>query len=171
MQGSAATKKTNKLSRRKKAKAKNTLRKAFFTVVNEIDNDAFLRNHLFSSKVAKNKIVVGGYIIVKTNDACFDVYKKNLKNLVYENVYIFDAAMAIVESLNAGYDERVKLILEAEEQYANNYTEMQIFKNAYRNAIETDPDNAHVFEDRYAIVKNRARIALEEIRKFRIGGK
>ena len=170
MQASVAAKK-NKLSRRKKAKAKNTLRRAFFSVVNEIDNDAFLRNHLFSSKIAKNKIAVGGYIIVKTDDARFNVYKKNFQNLVYENVYIFDAAMAIVESLNAGYDERVKLILEAEEQYANNYTEMQIFKNAYRNAIETDPSNAHVFEDRYAIVKNRARIALEEIRKFRIGGK
>lgn len=139
--------------------------------MNEIDNDAFLRNHLFSSKIAKNKIVVGGYIIVKTKDACFDIYKKNMENRVYKDVYIFDAAMAIVESLNAGYDDRVKTILEAEEQYANNYTEMQIFKCAYRNAMETDPDNAHVFEDRFAIVKNRARIALEEIRKFRIGGK
>ena len=166
MQASVAVKK-NKLSRRKKAKAKNTLRRAFFSVVNEIDNDAFLRNHLFSSKVAKNKIVVGGYIIVKTDDACFNVYKKNLQNLVYENVYIFDAAMAIVESLNAGYYDRVKLILELEEQYANNYTEMQIFKNAYRNTIETDPSNAHVFEDRYVIVKNRAGIALVHSVAFR----
>jgi len=170
VQASGAVRKY-KLSRRKKAKAKNTLRRAVFSVVNEIDNDAFLRNHLFTSKVAKNKLVVGGYIVVKTETACFNVYKKNLQNLVYKNVFIFDAAMAIVESLNAGYEDRVETILEAEEQYANNYTEMQIFKNAYRNAIETDPDNAHVFEDRYAIVKNRARIALEEIRKFRIGGK
>lgn len=168
---SAATKKTNKLSRRKKAKAKNTLHKAIFSVMNEIDNDPFLRNHLFSSKIAKNKIVVGGYIIVKTDEACFNVYKKNLKNLVYENVFIFDAAIAIVESLNAGYTDRVEKILEAEEAYANNYTEMQIFKNAYKNAMETDPGNAHAFEDRYIIVKNRAKIALKEIRKFRIGGK
>jgi len=86
-------------------------------------------------------------------------------------VFIFDAAMAIVESLNSGRGDRVEAILEAEEQYANNYTEMQVFKNAYRKTIETSPDDAHVFEDRYAIVKNRARIALEEIRKFRIGGK
>lgn len=171
MTASAGRRKTNKLSRRKKAKAKNTLHKAIFTIMNEIDNDAFLRNHLFSSKVAKNKLVVGGYIIVKTEDARFNVYKKDLKNLVYENVFIFDAAMAIVESLNAGYTDRVKEILEAEEQYANNYTEMQIFKNAYKNAIETDPGNEHVFEDRYIIVKNRARVALKEIRKFRIGGK
>ena len=170
MQASGATRK-HKLSRRNKAKAKNTLRRAFFSVVNEIDNDAFLRNHLFTSKVAKNKLVVGGYIVVKTKTACFNVYKKNLQNLIHEEVFIFDAAMAIVESLNAGYADRVEAILEAEEQYANNYTEMQIFKNAYRKTIETSPDDAHVFEDRYAIVKNRARIALEEIRKFRIGGK
>ena len=171
MTASAAAKKTNKLSRRKKAKAKNTLHKAVYAVMSELDNDAFLRNHLFLAKTAKNKLVVGGYIIVKTKDACFNVYKKDLNNLVYKNVFIFDAAMAIVESLNAGYTDRIEEILEAEEEYANNYTEMQIFKNAYKNAMENDPGTEHVFEDRYVIVKNRARIALEEIRKFRIGGK
>lgn len=168
MKASAGTKK-NKLSRRKKAKAKTTLHKVVFAVMNEIDNDAFLRNHLFLAKTAKNKLVVGGYIIVKTDNALFDVYKKDLNNLIHEKLFIFDAAMAIVESLNAGHNERVKIILEAEEEYANNYTEMQIFKNAYQNAMDTDPDNAHVFEDRFVIVKNRAKIALEEIRKFRIG--
>lgn len=169
MQASAAAK--NKLSRRKKAKAKNTLRRAVYSVVDQVGDDAFLRNHLFSSKVAKNKIVVGGYIVVKTDDERFNVYKKNLNNLVYENVYIFDAAMAIVESLNAGHNERIELILKAEDEYANNYTEMQIFKNAYKNAIESDPENAYVFQDRFIIVKNRAKLALAEIQKFRIGGK
>lgn len=168
---SGVTRKPNKLSRRKKAKAKNTLHKAIFTVMNEIDNDPFLRNHLFSSKIAKNKIAVGGYIVVKTDNACFNVYKKDLKHLIYENMFIFDAAMAIVESLNAGYTSHIKAILEAEEQYANNYTEMQIFKNAYKNAIESNPGSEHVFEDRYIMAKNRAKIALKEIRKFRIGGK
>lgn len=168
MKASAGTRK-NKLSRRKKAKAKTTLNKVVFAVMNEIDNDAFLRNHLFLAKAAKNKLVIGGYIIVKTKDALFDVYKKDLNNLIFEKLFIFDAAMAIVESLNAGHRERVEIILKAEDEYANNYTEMQIFKNAYKNAMETDPNNAHVFEDRFAIVKNRARIALEEIRKYRIG--
>lgn len=139
--------------------------------MNEIDNDAFLRNHLFLAKTAENKLVVGGYIIVKTENAWFDVYKKNLDNLIHKDLFIFDAAMAIVESLNAGYNDRVELILKAEEQYANNYMEMQIFKNAYKNAMETDPNNAWAFEDRYVIVKNRAKIALEEIRKFRIARK
>ncbi len=140
-------------------------------MINEIDNDPFLRNHLFLAKVAKDKLVVGGYIIVKTKDAYFNVYKKNLDNLVYENVFLFDAAMAIVEALNTGYEKRVNIILEAEKIYANNYTEMQIFKIAYKNAVETDLGNAHVFEDRYLVVKNRARLALKEIRKYRIAGK
>lgn len=158
----------NKLSRRKKAKAKSTLFYAFATVVSEIDNDAFLRNHLFLERVAKNKLVVGGYIIVKTDNGWFDVYKKNMSNRIHKDVFIFDAAMAIVEALNMDREDRVKLILEAEDQYANNIMEMQIFKNAYKNAMETNPDHAGPFEDRFAIVKNRARIALKEIRKFRI---
>lgn len=164
---SAETKKT-KLSRRKKAKAKQTLYHAFITVVNEIDNDAFLRNHLFLEKVAKNKLVVGGYIIVKTDNGWFDIYKKNMSNRIYKDIFIFDAAMAVVESLNAKYYDRVKVIMKAEEQYANNIMEMQHFKNAYKNAMETNPNDAHAFEDRFVIVKNRARVALEEIRKFRI---
>lgn len=160
--------KKNSLSRRKKAKAKSTLYTAFVTVVNEIDNDAFLRNHLFLEKVAKNKLVVGGYIIVKNDNAWFDVYKKNMSNRVYKDLFIFDAAMAVVESLNMGYEDRVELILKAEDQYANNIMEMKHFKQAYKNAMETNPDDAHAFEDRFVIVKNRARIALKEIRKFRI---
>lgn len=171
MKVSVGARKTNKLSRRKKAKAKTTLKKAFFLVINEIDNDSFLRNHLFLAKTAKNKLVVGGYIIVKTKDAYFNVYKKDLDNLIYKNIFIFDAAMAIVEALNTGYEKRVEIILEAEKAYANNYMEMQIFKTAYKNAVKTDIGNAHVFEDRYMIVKNRARLALKEIRKFRIADK
>ena len=100
--------KRNKLSRRKKAKARDTLRKAFASVVSEIDNDAFLRNHLFLEKADENKLIVGGYIIVKKDNGWFDIYKKNLSNLEYKDVFIFDAAMAIVESLNAGHGERVK---------------------------------------------------------------
>jgi hypothetical protein len=152
----------NKLSRRKKAKAKDTLYKAFATVVSEIDSDGFLRNHLFLEKSASGRLAVGGYIIVKTDNGWYDVYKKNMSNRVYKDLFIFDAAMAVVESLNAGHEERVKLILAAEEQFANNYTEMQIFRNAYKN------DHEPVFEDRYIIVKHRARMALKEIRKFRI---
>lgn len=163
--------KKNKLSRRKKAKAKTTLRKAFYSVINEIDNDPFLRNYLFLAKPAKNKLVVGGYIIVKTDDSYFNIYKKTMDSLVYENVFIFDAALAIVEALNTGYEKRVKTILEAEKIYANNYMEMLFFKQAYKNAVETDLGNAHVFEDRYIVVKNRAKRALKEIHKFRIAKK
>lgn len=163
--------KKNKLSRRKKAKAKTTLRKAFYSVINEIDNDPFLRNYLFLAKPAKNKLVVGGYIIVKTDDSYFNIYKKTMDSLIYENVFIFDAALAIVEALNTGYEKRVKTILEAEKIYANNYMEMLFFKQAYKNAVETDLGNAHVFEDRYIVVKNRAKRALKEIHKFRIAKK
>jgi len=158
----------NKLSRRKKAKAKDTLYHAFATVVSEIDNDAFLRNHLFLERIAEDKLVVGGYIIVKTDDGWFDVYKKNMSNRIHKDVFIFDAAMAVVEALNMGREDRVKLILKAEDQYANNIMEMHIFKNAYKNAMKMNPDDAHAFEDRFIIVKNRARIALKEIRKYRI---
>lgn len=160
----------NKISRRKKAKARDTLRKAFASVVSEIDNDAFLRNHLFLGRASKDKLIVGGYIVVKTENDWFDIYKKNMSNLLYKDVFVFDAAMAIVESLNTGRDKHVKEILDAEKKLANNYMDMQIFRNAYKNAMETSPDDAHTFEDRYVIVKNRAKEALREIRKFRIAG-
>ena len=160
----------NKISRRKKAKARDTLRKAFASVVSEIDNDAFLRNHLFLGKTSKDKLIIGGYIVVKTENDWFDIYKKNMSNLLYKDVFIFDAAMAIVESLNTGRDKHVAEILEAEKRLANNYMDMQIFRNAYKNALETNSDDAHIFEDRYLIVKSRARTALRDIRKFRIAG-
>ena len=110
----------NKLSRRKKARAKKTLHKAIFKVMSEIDRDPFLRSHLFLNKPAKNKIVVGGYIVTKEDDHLYNVYKKNMQNLMYENLYSFDAAMAIAESLNAGRNRQVKNIVELEKEYSKN---------------------------------------------------
>jgi hypothetical protein len=168
--GSAVAKK-NKLSRRKKAKAKDTLNKAVFSVVKEIKDDTFLRSHLFSHKVAKDKLVVGAYIIVKTNNDCFDIFKKNLDSLVYKDVFLFDTAMALVESLNIKNDTRTAIILETEQEYTHYYTEMQFFKQAYNNAVKEGQGNQWAFEDRYMIVKYKAEIARDKLAGFRTSGK
>lgn len=163
--------KKNKLSRRKTAKAKQTLNKAVLTVVSGIEKDTFLRNHLFTQKAAKNKIAVGLYIIAKNRESMFNIYKKNMSNLVHKNIMLFDAAMAIVEAYNMKNEISVKRILEVEEEYANNYMEMRHFENAYRNAIKTKGNNAAVFEDRYVIALYRARKARELLKGFRTAGK
>ena len=167
----SAVAKSNKLSRRKRAKAKQTLNKAFLTVVSSIETDTFLRNHLFTQKAAKNKIAVGLYIIVKNDDNMFDIYKKNMDNIVHKNIMLFDAAMAIVESYNMKNSASVKRVLEVEEEYARNYMEMRHFDNAYRNAVKKNDETAGVFEDRYIIAKYRARHARELLRGFRTAGK
>jgi len=157
----------NKLSRRKKARAKKTLHKAFFSVISEIDHDPFLRSHLFLNKPSKNRLVVGGYIVTK-HDSVYDVYKKNLDNLLHKDLYSFDAAMAIAESLNTGNEKRVLEIIKIEQEYADAYNDMMIFKHSYKYSIEHNMDNAGVFEDRYVIASAKARKALEAIKRFRI---
>lgn len=170
MTGSAVQRK-NKLSRRKKAKAKDTLNKAVYSVIKEIKDDTFLRSHLFSHKVAKDKLVVGAYIIVKNKDERFNIYKKNLENLLYENLFLFDAAMALVESLNMKNDRRTQVILDTEIEFAHYYMEMQYFKQAYNNAVKEGQGNEWAFEDRYLIVKNKAESARDKLRGFRTSGK
>ena len=160
----------NKLSRRKKARAKRTLHQAFVRVLSEIDRDQFLRSHLFLNKPSKDKLIVGGYIVTKHDDV-YNVYKKNLDNLLYENLYSFDAAMAIAESLNSKLEERVKEVVEIENDYADAYNDMMIFKNQYKFAIEKKTGNAAVFEDRYVLASERARRALMKLKRFRIAGK
>lgn len=161
----------NKLSRRKKAKARQTLNKAFLTVLSEIEKDTFLKNHLVSEKKAKDKISVGAYIIARNKNGMFNIYKKNMKNLVHKDIMVFDAALAIVESLNMKRDKSAQKILEVENEYANNYMEMLHFENAYKNALKTGEDNAGVFEDRYVIAKYRAKNAREQLRRFTTAGK
>lgn len=161
----------NKLSRRKKAKAKQTLNKAFLTVLSEIENDTFLKNHLVSERKAKDKLAVGSYIIVKNKGGLFDIYKKNMRNLVHKDIMVFDAALAVVEALNMKREKSAQKILEVECEYANNYMEMLHFKNAFNNALKTGEDNAGVFEDRYVIAKYRARNAREQLRGFTTAGK
>ncbi len=162
---SGATK--NKLSRRKKAKARQTLNKAFMTVISEIENDTFLRNHLFLQKGTKDKIVIGNYIIAKNKNGMFDIYKKNMKNLKHKDIMVFDAAMAIVESLNMNNERSAQMVIEVEDEFARNYMEMLHFKNAYRHSIESNDNNADVFENRYIIAKYKAADARDKLRGFR----
>lgn len=162
--------KSNKLSRRSKARAKKTLHKAFYGVMSEIEHDPFLRSHLFLNRPTKNKLIVGGYIVTKEDDHLYNVYKKNLQHLLYENLYSFDAAMAIAESLNAGLKQRVKLIVAAEEEYAKHYNDLMSYKRRY-NTANSDEVNVWAYEDRYVISSVRARKALQEIKRFRIAGK
>lgn len=161
----------NKLSRRKKAKARQSLNKAFLTVLSEIEHDTFLRSHLFSQRAAKDKLIVGAYIIVKNKDKMFDVYKKNMRNLEYKDIMLFDAAIALVEALNMNNQLSVKKVVETEKEYAKNYMETVYFKNAYNYAVKEENDNAEVFEDRYIIAKRRAEAARNQLRGFRTVGK
>lgn len=161
----------NKLSRRKKARAKKTLHRVFAKVLSEIDADQFLRSHLFLNKPTKNKLVVGGYIITKEANDVYNVYKKNLNNLLYKDLYSFDAAMAIAESLNAKHDERVKKIVKAEQEFADAYNDMLIFKYQYNYARENDTGNESVYEDRYVLASEKAQKALKEVKRFRIVSK
>lgn len=156
----------NKLSRRKKAKARQTLNKAFMTVISEIENDTFLRNHLFLQKGTKNKIAIGNYIIAKNKNGMFDIYKKNMKNLKHKDIMVFDAAMAIVESLNMNNERSAQMVIEVEDEFARNYMDMLHFKNAYNHSIKEGED-AGVFEDRYIIAKYKAINARDKLKGFR----
>lgn len=158
----------NKLSRRKKARAKKTLNKALMIVVGAIESDQFLRSHLFLNRPNKDRLNVGGYIVTKEGDELYNVYKKNLSNLLYKDLYSFDAAMALAESLNIKNEKRVEQIVKLEEEYAKHRNDMRIYKLRYNEHIKTNPDDAWAFEDRYVISSHRARKALRELKRFRI---
>lgn len=155
--------KSRKLSRRKKAKAKRTLETALDKVVTEIGHDPFLRNHLFIKKTDSNHLTVGGYTIARNDSGFFDISDKK-GDLLYTNLYVFDAAMAIVECLNMKRMQFVKEILEAEESYARNVNDMRLF----RHMMSLKTENTDIYEDRFIMVKQRAEQALNQIKKFRV---
>lgn len=161
----------NKLSRRKKARAKKTLHTAITAMFDELKTDTLLRNYLFLERPTKNTLVIGAHIIVKTEDGHYNIYRKNLDQLIYENVFTFDAALALVESLNVQDHKKLAKILEVEQEYVNYFMEVRHFKNAYDNAVRNKTGNEGVFQDRYAIAKNKANIALDVLRSYRTGGK
>jgi hypothetical protein len=101
----------------------------------------------------------------------YNIYKKNMSNLIHENIMIFDAAMAIVESLNMNNEKGAIAVLEVEEEYARNYMEMMHFKNAYNYAKNQEDNSLGIFEDRYDIAKYKAKAAREKLQGFRTAGK
>jgi hypothetical protein len=157
---------SNKLSRRKKAKARNALETVINNIVAEIDHDPVLRNSLFSKKTAPNRLVVGDYVVVKTSDTLYDILREGKP--IFKDLYSHDAALAIVEALNVKATNRVPDILKQEEIYYRNCKDMEFFKRAFeRNAAAKSTDR-FIYADRYEVVKTRAELALKEIKRFRI---
>jgi hypothetical protein len=156
----------NKLSRRKKAKAKQTLEKAVNNIVTDLEKDALLKNRLFLKKPSDSKIVVGNFTVEKTKSGQYNVLHKGAP--LYRDLYAFDAAMAIVEALNIKNTSRALSVLKLEEEYCKNYLDMQSFRRAIERLKTTDKNHAAIYEDRYIVVKQRALIALENIKRFRI---
>lgn len=151
-----------KLSRRKKARAKRALETALNTVVTNIGTDPFLRNHLFLKKAKDGEVIIGHYKIIRNENGFYDVYDR--KELAYKNLYVFDAALALVENLNMEKHRFIPAILSAEAEYARNVNDLRFF----RHMIDTKTENGCIFEDRYRLVKQRADAALETIKKFRL---
>ena len=158
---SVETKKT-KLSRRKKARAKRTLETAFDSIVTNVQSDPFFRNHLFLKKAKNGEITVGNYRVVRNENGFYDVYNRN--ELAHKNLYVFDAAIALVENLNTEKHRFIPIILEAEEAYAKNVNDMRFFKHM----INANTENKEIYEHRYYTVKQRADANLETIKKFRL---
>lgn len=132
---------------------------------NHLEDDPVLRNYLFLSKENSNSIKLGKYKIVKSSRETYDIIFADTNKIVYKDIYLFDAAMALVENMNLKRKHYVDEIVKLEQSYCNYYNELLHLDYSIK---QNSGDVAAIFENRYELAKIRLEKTAEKIRRFRI---
>lgn len=110
-------------------------------------------------------LALGDYSIRKIDKHNYAISKKTTGESVFERVYLLEAALLLAKYLNTNNSQKIKRIIELENRYAKNYTDMVYFSEAHKHARSTgDYERMAVTEDRYVLAKHDAQGAKEALK-------
>lgn len=117
-------KSSNQIRAKFKAAAHNSLERAV--------KSSHVKNFLLAHKPSSQHLIIGKYCIVRHQDQTFSVID-HTKKVIHSNLYLFGAALAIVENLNCDHTHFVEQVVDLEKRYCQLYTELELLKRAAQN--------------------------------------
>lgn len=138
------------------------------------NHDAGLREALQTQRTDEGAIIGSWEVRVKINESAgtkrkvYDVRHPGSKEVLFNDLVIFEAAHAIVRYLNKGLattHPKIVEIADLEEIYRRNRQDAMIFKKRYERCVELKETAAgEVFEARYQKARAQAIVANDSIK-------
>lgn len=115
----------------------------------------------------KKGVFVGNAIIEKNSNGFYNVLSIGRKPL-YENITVFDVAIIIAQRYNDKEFGAIKKVLELEEFYSKNHTEMLYHLHCYKGAKKKkDYIRMAILEDKFYTSESKAKNARDRITYFK----
>jgi hypothetical protein len=100
---------------------------------------------------------VGNTLIKKNKKGFYDIFTLN-KEILFENIMVFDVATIISQRYSDGEFKAIKKVLDLEYTYAKHRTDMLHYLHCIRAAkLREDYDTMAILEDKFQISEIRAK--------------
>jgi hypothetical protein len=110
--------------------------------------------------VTKKLVMVGNVSIEKNKKGLYNVLSMT-KELLYEDIAVFDVAVIVAQNYCVGDTRRIKQVLQLEERFAKYHTDMTFYLHAMRGSKKRgDLEKFAILEDKF----NTAESCAKEIR-------
>lgn len=115
----------------------------------------------------KKGTYVGSVLIEKNSKGFYDLLSIGGKTL-YRDISVFDVAIIVAQRYNDQEFGAIKSVLELEEVYSKNHTEMLYYLHCLKGAKKkNDYSRMSILEDKFQTSEARAKVARDKISFFK----
>jgi len=154
-----------KLYNMKPIKDKSYLLFLFDNAIEQATQTAILRNQPIPT--SKRDTYVGNYLVRKNNNNLYDI--KDGIEVLYENLYMYEAAISIAQRQNQGFDNSIKEIIKIDDDYGKHRNDMMVYLNCYKAAKQRkDIERMSILEDKFYMSEQLSKLVKQRIRRFKV---
>ena len=111
--------------------------------------------------------MVGGVFVMRNDIDLYDIVSID-KQVLYENISVFDVAVIIAQRYNAGETSVVKQVLALEERFSKYHTDMIHYLHCLKGAKKRhDIERMAILEDKFQVSETLAKNARDRISIFK----
>lgn len=116
---------------------------------------------------SKSGVWVGNTVIKKNKSGYYDIFSLN-KELLFENITVFDIATIIAQRYTLGEFKALEKVLDLEYTYSKHHTDMLHYLHCIRGAKRRNDFNTMaILEDKFQIAESRAKATRNSIVFFK----
>ena len=128
------------------------------------------------TKKLEHGVQIGNWQVVtrlmegQTNKKVFEVSHATNNQILYSDLAVYEAALAVVKYLNTGMtlsDPKIRTVLDLEETFNRNRIDAARFKQRYKRCQELkEHEAADVFAARYQVARANALVAQDQLKSL-----
>jgi hypothetical protein len=121
----------------------------------------------YPMKMSNSITLVGNTLVEKNSSGLYNVVTTD-KEIIYENISIFDIAVIIAQRYNSGESSIIKKVLSLEEKFSKYHTDMIHYLNCLKGAKQKhDIERMAILEDKFQVAETYAKGTKDSIFNFK----